>query len=81
MRAEHVQVPWRFEAFPFLFGGTFIEGRDVVDATRGVREKFPFLFGGTFIEGTTLCSICRTPSPFPFLFGGTFIEGACSMIE
>ena len=82
MRAEHVQVPWRFEAFPFLFGGTFIEGRDVVDATRGVREKFPFLFGGTFIEG----GLRRGESPpilrFPFLFGETFIEGGligCSL--
>ena len=75
MRAEHVQVPWRFEAFPFLFGGTFIEGRDVVDATRGVREKFPFLFGGTFIEGYARCSAPTHHPEFPFLFGGTFIEG------
>ena len=73
MRAEHVQVPWRFEAFPFLFGGTFIEG----GLRRGESPpilRFPFLFGETFIEG-------KSPVPtgtgllFPFLFGGTFIEG------
>ena len=37
-------------AFPFLFGGTFIEGREVGLRLR-VRRQFPFLFGGTFIEG------------------------------
>ena len=36
--------------FPFLFGGTFIEGRAVDEEVRRFRE-FPFLFGGTFIEG------------------------------
>ena len=40
------------EQFPFLFGGTFIEG----GATRSVEPltwyiSLPFLFGGTFIEG------------------------------
>ena len=41
---------WVRVGFPFLFGGTFIEG------LRGDFETqaaiiFPFLFGGTFIEG------------------------------
>ena len=36
--------------FPFLFGGTFIEG--AIPAADGLTEfLFPFLFGGTFIEG------------------------------
>ena len=40
----------RAETFPFLFGGTFIEGmRCTTDCMKGF--KFPFLFGGTFIEG------------------------------
>ena len=40
----------RFFQFPFLFGGTFIEGHG--DARRGAfNGEFPFLFGGTFIEG------------------------------
>ena len=36
--------------FPFLFGGTFIEG---VKDKRRLKSlmRFPFLFGGTFIEG------------------------------
>ena len=38
-------------AFPFLFGGTFIEGQCC--HSRGMfSDGFPFLFGGTFIEGT-----------------------------
>ena len=36
--------------FPFLFGGTFIEGT-TSDNTLDRAAKFPFLFGGTFIEG------------------------------
>ena len=36
--------------FPFLFGGTFIEGGFRAGMT-GKRTLFPFLFGGTFIEG------------------------------
>lgn len=38
-----------FAIFPFLFGGTFIEG--VEGARRyAAATAFPFLFGGTFIE-------------------------------
>ena len=36
--------------FPFLFGGTFIEGRCGV-GLRVVEGDFPSFFGGTFIEG------------------------------
>ena len=36
-------------AFPFLFGGAFIEAERIsVDAT--LACQFPFLFGGAFIE-------------------------------
>ena len=37
--------------FPFLFGGTFIEGVEDYEAYYEGR-RFPFLFGGTFIEGS-----------------------------
>ena len=37
--------------FPFLFGGTFIEGPEN-KFFRGFFREFPFLFGGTFIEGS-----------------------------
>ena len=37
-------------SFPFLFGGTFIEGYSVHIYTP-YPQGFPFLFGGTFIEG------------------------------
>ena len=60
--------------FPFLFGGTFIEGHPGYHAQAARAKGFPFLFGGTFIEG--LCTPSKTLLPeFPFLFGGTFIEG------
>ena len=36
--------------FPFLFGGTFIEGAGRA-TQRTMKTSFPFLFGGTFIEG------------------------------
>ena len=36
--------------FPFLFGGTFIEGGEALEDADALAE-FPFLFGGTFIEG------------------------------
>ena len=37
-------------AFPFLFGGTFIEG-NLPPLDMPGADEFPFLFGGTFIEG------------------------------
>ena len=38
------------QQFPFLFGGTFIEGLQLRQLS--VNDAvFPFLFGGTFIEG------------------------------
>ena len=60
--------------FPFLFGGTFIEGQG---QPRGHRRRppFPFLFGGTFIEGANKLEAAHISNVFPFLFGGTFIEG------
>ena len=62
--------------FPFLFGGTFIEGALILASCQDAPE-FPFLFGGTFIEGCSIWSETKDGVTFPFLFGGTFIEGAC----
>ena len=63
----------RVAAFPFLFGGTFIEGASTVRLD-SLNPPFPFLFGGTFIEGRDFDALV-TIAAFPFLFGGTFIEG------
>ena len=41
------------QAFPFLFEGTFIEGRSGSVPPRR-DQAFPFLFEGTFIEGVTI---------------------------
>ena len=55
MRAANKAIMAVFEdGFPFLFGGTFIEGCQMVQDT-SLTLKFPFLFGGTFIEGPRLC--------------------------
>ena len=60
--------------FPFLFGGTFIEGH-WFSLLGGWQVLFPFLFGGTFIEGDGFVQVPLGDCLFPFLFGGTFIEG------
>ena len=55
--------------FPFLFGGTFIEGR-LRTLTMRLFSRFPFLFGGTFIEGPLTFSLKARPAHFP-----SFSEG------
>ena len=56
-------------AFPFLFGGTFIEGHHLLVDRSGHRE-FPFLFGGTFIEGRFHDIMSASAGDFP-----SFSEG------
>ena len=53
--------------FPFLFGGTFIEGIGTGRSSRTLL-RFPFLFGGTFIEGilTTALAFFNTDISLPF---------------
>ena len=63
--------------FPFLFGGTFIEGRGVKRNVSAL-EHFP-----SFSEGLSLRVLVpsqpKQATEFPFLFGGTFIEGSPKM--
>ena len=54
------QGVWFMVGFPFLFGGTFIEG-SIASPHPLNKPAFPFLFGGTFIEGCTT----STHSPPP----------------
>ena len=56
-------------SFPFLFGGTFIEGENASVGAFG-DDEFPFLFGGTFIEGYGLPSRPSPDKNFP-----SFSEG------
>ena len=60
--------------FPFLFGGTFIEGvfnlHDLV-----TRDDFPSFSEGLSLRVIEKTSKCYNRARFPFLFGGTFIEG------
>ena len=55
--------------FPFLFGGTFIEGTSKPRRGRP-RAPFPFLFGGTFIEGFEVSVVQIGANNFP-----SFSEG------
>ena len=75
LRVDVDRVTILHTKFPFLFGGTFIEGKVPRLIAEPARE-FPFLFGGTFIEGKVPRLIAEPAREFPFLFGGTFIEGA-----
>ena len=50
LRGEYGAQPSESSAFPFLFGGTFIEGLRTW-RVHGGGGQFPFLLGGTFIEG------------------------------
>ena len=50
LRVDVDRVTILHTKFPFLFGGTFIEGKVPRLIAEPARE-FPFLFGGTFIEG------------------------------
>ena len=63
--------------FPFLFGGTFIEGIAVIAGYAVYGMRFPFLFGGTFIEGedNTLRGIAHCPD-FP-----SFSEGLSLRVD
>ena len=56
--------------FPFLFGGTFIEGYRRLYRLRPCSSVFPFLFGGTFIEGCHADWHAYHPLNFP-----SFSEG------
>ena len=74
MRGTHHGRPAVHAEFPFLFGGTFIEGPPTC-LVGYTKPPFPFLFGGTFIEGGAHSPPPHGAGTFPFLFGGTFIEG------
>ena len=59
----------RMEAFPFLFGGAFIEAVIFDMFIRTIRE-FPFLFGGAFIEANRETFFGDAHKDFP-----SFLEG------
>ena len=66
-----VRLPF---GFPFLFGGTFIEGLQGVPQDQ-LERYFPSFSEGLSLRAKTWCPGVRLPFGFPFLFGGTFIEG------
>ena len=61
-------------AFPFLFGGTFIEGPSIIRATATPGTNFPSFSEGLSLRADLLFGAAGRLQ-FPFLFGGTFIEG------
>ena len=62
------------ELFPFLFGGTFIEGSYRCSKMKRVSGNFPSFSEGLSLRDGGLPQYYRGGG-FPFLFGGTFIEG------
>ena len=71
MRAMSSPIRPLEAGFPFLFGGTFIEGEHDILHVAKVSQAFPFLFGGTFIEGVLPNEVLDFPgSNFP-----SFSEG------
>ena len=62
------------DPFPFLFGGTFIEGNSLL--LRPKRSlNFPSFSEGLSLRGSSKAKPRARRLAFPFLFGGTFIEG------
>ena len=62
------------QQFPFLFGGTFIEGPSIIRATATPGTNFPSFSEGLSLRADLLFGAAGRLQ-FPFLFGGTFIEG------
>ena len=77
MRAHKGRAGLSCDRFPFLFGGTFIEGVIETLNTTG-KADFP-----SFSEGLSLRAVLTAEEVpiggFPFLFGGTFIEGSVAL--
>ena len=69
------EAPNRYwtRGFPFLFGGTFIEGRSGV-CVEALKSDFPSFSEGLSLRAHQSAGHVGAPL-FPFLFGGTFIEG------
>ena len=67
-------------AFPFLFGGTFIEGR-ARQWSSAPQEYFPSFSEGLSLREELPSDASWVDSVFPFLFGGTFIEGVTKIVE
>ena len=61
--------------FPFLFGGTFIEGQILSSFWEGTVGDFPSFSEGLSLRDQRRDLALSILSAFPFLFGGTFIEG------
>ena len=71
----HHSTPSGVLTFPFLFGGTFIEG-PYTSCPRNLHQHFPSFSEGLSLRAKSRSVDANLPMPkFPFLFGETFIEG------
>ena len=76
LRGRKKAKPWRLSRpFPFLFGGTFIEGI-LLRRVDVIAPAFPFLFGGTFIEGGPDLTVRRKNQHFPSFSEGLSLRGS-----
>ena len=67
-------------AFPFLFGGTFIEA-SLNESPHPKVGKFPFLFGGTFIEALFLKIRKYRLENFPSFSEGLSLRPGISVVH
>ena len=70
----YIGLNYGLSVFPFLFGGTFIEG-SVQSLPLVVLVTFPFLFGGTFIEGLSVTAENGGGENFPSFSEGLSLRG------
>ena len=75
-----LHVDFGASGFPFLFGGTFIEGPSPLTQTQN-HPYFPSFSEGLSLRGASIRSSPDVSPRFPFLFGGTFIEGVMAFAK
>ncbi len=66
-------LPCSPRRFPFLFGGTFIEGYSITEYDDR-RSNFPSFSEGLSLRVRFAEHALTSQRRFPFLFGGAFIE-------
>ena len=80
MRARNSGLRDMERQFPFLFGGTFIEGQ-IIQLMNTNDGHFPCFSEGLSLRVRFAEHALTSQRRFPFLFGGTFIEGLLSLIS
>ena len=78
---EHTDNTGRCGRFPFLFGGTFIEGDGLHAGRLSHANNFPSFSEGLSLRVRFAEHALTSQRRFPFLFGGTFIEARIVKVQ